>query len=77
MLTIHLENEGRSARLGLSSPPSEKSLAPLEQVTSAGKIKRVQAINGQNPLPAATSDVFGAQVTHPASVLRPAKISFR
>lgn len=27
-------------------------MAPLEQVTSAGKLKRVQALNGQNPLPA-------------------------
>jgi hypothetical protein len=47
MLTIHLENEGRSARVALSLPPAEKALAPLEQVTSAGKIKRVQALNGQ------------------------------
>jgi len=52
MLTIHLENEGRSARVGLSAPPAEKTMAPLEQVTSAGKLKRVQAINGQNSLPA-------------------------
>ena len=50
MLTIHLENEGRSARVGLSSPPPEKVAAPLEQVTSAGKLKRVQALNGQIPL---------------------------
>src|SRR5216110_1887328 len=48
MFTIHLENDGRSARVGLSAPPAEKALAPLEQVTSAGKIKRVQALNGQN-----------------------------
>lgn len=27
-------------------------MAPLEQVTGAGKVKRVQALNGQNPLPA-------------------------
>jgi len=50
MLTIHIENEGRSARVGLSSPPAEKVLAPLEQITSAGKIKRVQAHNGQQLL---------------------------
>lgn len=55
MLTIHLENEGRSARVGLSLPPSEVIKAPLEQVTSAGKLKRVQALNGQNPLPTATA----------------------
>jgi hypothetical protein len=52
MLTIHLENEGRSARVGLSATMAEKSAAPLEQVTSAGKVKRVQALNGQNGLPA-------------------------
>jgi len=51
MLTIHLENEGRSARVGLSAPPAEKVMAPLEQVTNTGKIKRVQALNGQNSLP--------------------------
>lgn len=51
MLTIHLENEGRSARVGLSAPTAEKISAPLEQVTSAGKVKRVQALNGQNFLP--------------------------
>ncbi len=50
MLTIHLEYEGRGARVALSSPPAEKALAPLEQVTAAGKIKRVQALNGQRPL---------------------------
>jgi hypothetical protein len=55
MLTIHLEDGGRSARVGLTAPPSEKALAPLEQVTNAGKLKRVQVLNGQNPLPAATS----------------------
>src|ERR1051325_201038 len=55
MLTIHLENEGRSARIGLTAPPAEKIAAPLEQVTSAGKIKRVQALNGQNYLPSANS----------------------
>jgi hypothetical protein len=55
MFTIHLENEGRNARVGLSAPASEKALAPLEQVTPAGKLKRVQALNGQRPLPAPTS----------------------
>lgn len=50
MVTIHLENEGRSARVGLSAPPAEKAAAPLEQVTATGKVKRVQALNGQNPL---------------------------
>lgn len=55
MLTIHLENEGRSARVGLSAPPAEKVSAPLEQVTSVGKVKRVQALNGQQMLPAATA----------------------
>jgi hypothetical protein len=58
MLTIHLESEGRSARVGLSLPTAEKATAPLEQVTRAGKIKRVQALNGQNPLPA----VVGSQL---------------
>jgi hypothetical protein len=51
MVTIHLENEGRSARVGLSAPPTEKVAPPLEQVTPAGKVKRVQALNGQNYLP--------------------------
>ena len=55
MLTIHLENEGRSARVGLSAPLAEKIMAPLEQVTGAGKIKRVQALNGQNVLPSANA----------------------
>jgi len=55
MPTIHLENEGRSARLALSSLHAEKALAPLEQVTPVGKVKRVQALNGQSALPAATS----------------------
>lgn len=55
MLTLHLENEGRSARVSLSAPPAEKIAAPLEAVTSAGKVKRVQALNGQNTLPAANS----------------------
>jgi len=55
MFTLHLENEGRSARLGLSSPMAERSAAPLEQVTSAGKVKRVQALNGQNFLPGASA----------------------
>jgi hypothetical protein len=55
MLTIHLENEGRSARLSLTAPAAEKVSAPLEQVTSAGKVKRVQALNGQNFLPAANA----------------------
>ena len=50
MVTIHLENEGRSARLGLSAAAAETVLAPLEQITPAGKIKRVQALNGQNAL---------------------------
>jgi len=54
MLTIHLEDNGRSARVGLSSAPAEKAAAPLEQVTSAGRIKRVQALNGQNPLTSVT-----------------------
>ena len=55
MFTIHLENEGRNARVGLSAPASEKALAPLEQVTSAGRIKRVQALNGQTSMPVPTS----------------------
>ena len=55
MITIHLENEGKSARLSLSPPRAEKVVAPLEQVTPAGKIKRVQALNGQNYLPSATA----------------------
>src|SRR5207248_1921729 len=49
------ENEGRSARVALSLPPAEKALAPLEQVTSTGKIKRVQALNGQNSVAAVNS----------------------
>jgi hypothetical protein len=52
VLTIHLEHDGRGARVALSAPPAEKTMAPLEQVTGAGKVKRVQALNGQNPLPA-------------------------
>jgi hypothetical protein len=59
MLTIHLENDGRSARVGLSAPPAEKAAAPLEQVTATGKVARVQALNGQNPLAA----VEAAQLT--------------
>jgi hypothetical protein len=55
MFTIHLENDGKSARVGLSAPTAEKIAAPLEQVTPAGKVKRVQALNGQNPLPAASA----------------------
>jgi hypothetical protein len=55
MLTIHLENDGRSARVGLSAPTAEKALAPVEQVTSAGVIKRVHVLSGQNFLPTATS----------------------
>jgi len=55
MLTIHLENEGRSARVSLSAPPSEKTLAPLEQVTPAGKLKRIQALNGQTAVAAPTA----------------------
>jgi hypothetical protein len=54
MFTLHLENENRSARVGLSSPMAEKNAAPLEQVTSTGKVKRVQALNGQNFLPSAS-----------------------
>jgi hypothetical protein len=55
MFTLHLENENRSARVGLSSPMAEKNAAPLEQVTSTGKVKRIQALNGQNFLPTASS----------------------
>jgi len=55
MLTIHLESEGRSARVGLSAPIAERIMAPLEQVTSAGKVKRVQALNGQNHLPSTSA----------------------
>lgn len=55
MFTLHLENEGRSARVGLSAPMAEKNAAPLDQVTSTGKVKRVQALNGQNILPAVNS----------------------
>jgi hypothetical protein len=55
MLTIHLEDEGRSARLGLSSPSAEKAIAPLEQVTAVGNLKRVQTLNGQTYLPSVTS----------------------
>jgi hypothetical protein len=55
MFTLHLENEGRSARVGLSSPMAEKNAAPLEQVTSAGKVKHVQALSGQNFLASANS----------------------
>ena len=55
MFTIHLENDGRSARIGLSAPAAEKAMAPLEQITSAGKIKRIQALNGQNYLPSANA----------------------
>ena len=55
MITLHLENEGRSARVGLSATMAEKNAAPLEQVTSAGKVKRVQTLNGQNPLPSTTA----------------------
>ena len=55
MLTIHIENEGRSARVALSAPLSEKIAAPMEQCTTAGKITRVQALNGQNSLPSASA----------------------
>jgi hypothetical protein len=55
MVTIHLENEGRSARVGLSLPPAETIAAPLEQVTAAGKLKRMQVLNGQRILSAANS----------------------
>src|SRR5689334_12143842 len=58
MVTIHLENEGRSARVGLSAPSAEKVLAPLEQVTPAGKIKRVAALSGQNYLPTTTASAL-------------------
>jgi hypothetical protein len=58
MVTIHLENEGRSARVGLSAPAAEKVLAPLEQVTPAGKIKRVAALSGQNYLPTTTASAL-------------------
>jgi hypothetical protein len=47
MLMIHLENEGRNARVGLSLASAEKALAPLEQVTVVGKISRIRALNGQ------------------------------
>jgi hypothetical protein len=50
MLTLHLEHEGRSARIGLSAPSADKALPPLEQVTRAGKVKRIAALNGQNPV---------------------------
>jgi hypothetical protein len=55
MFTLHLKNEGRSARIGLSSPMAARNAAPLEQVTSTGKVKRVQALNGQNVLPSTSS----------------------
>jgi hypothetical protein len=58
MLTIHLENEGRSARVGLSAPPAERAQAPLEQITSAGKVQRVQTLNGQHPLSAASAPLL-------------------
>lgn len=51
MLALHLEHEGRSARIGVSSPAAEKAMAPLEQVTPAGKVSRIQAVNGQKPVP--------------------------
>ncbi len=55
MPNIHLENEGRSARLALSSLHAETAVAPLEQFTPAGKVKRVQALNGQTLLATPTS----------------------
>jgi hypothetical protein len=55
MVTIHLENDCRSARVGLSAPLAEKAMAPLEQVTSAGGIKRVHVLSGQNSLSTVTS----------------------
>ncbi len=58
MVTIHLENEGRSARVGLSAPSAEKTLAPLEQITPAGKITRVAALSGQNYLPTTTASAL-------------------
>lgn len=54
MPNIHLENEGRSARLALGALHAETAVAPLEQFTPAGKVKRVQALNGQT-LPAAAT----------------------
>ena len=58
MFTIHLENEGRSARVGLSAPAAEKALAPLEQVTTAGKVTRIQALNGQATLEAVAAPLL-------------------
>jgi len=55
MPNIHLENEGRSARLALGALHAETAVAPLEQFTPAGKVKRVQALNGQTPVAAATA----------------------
>ena len=55
MPTIHIENERRSARLALSALHAEKAVAPLEQFTPAGKVKRIQALNGQTARPAATA----------------------
>jgi hypothetical protein len=55
MPNIHLENEGRSARLALGTLHAETAVAPLEQFTPAGKVKRVQALNGQTLLTAATA----------------------
>ena len=55
MLTIHLENEGRSARVELCALPAEKLSAPLEQITPAGRVTRVRALNGQNVLPSANA----------------------
>ena len=58
MKTLHLENEGRSARVGLSAPPAEKIMAPLEQVTSCGKLKRVQTLNGQKAMANVTASAL-------------------
>jgi len=55
MPNIHLENEGRSARLALGALQAETAVAPLEQFTPAGKVKRVLALNGQTLLAAATA----------------------
>lgn len=50
MLTLHLEHEGRNARVSLTTPPAANPQPPLEQVTPAGRIHRVQVLNGQIPI---------------------------
>lgn len=55
MLALHLEYEGRSARVGLSSLPAERAAAPVEQVTRAGKVQRIQVLNGQRVLSSPTA----------------------